>query len=506
VNVAGVLREPAVQRPEQIALRAGNRQVSYGELDAASARVAALLLEDGLQPGERVSLLLPNVPEFAAALYGVLRAGGVAVPLDPYLTRTEIAAILHDARAERFLVWRSLQRSAPAGASRRIFELAPGSFFDIAAPDAEGAPPVAVAVAPDDPAVILYTSGTTGQPKGAVLSHANLRGNAAATAERLRYRPGAIVLGALPLYHAFGLTCGLNATFAGGACLLMVPALEPAPLLDLLGAADVTILLGTPTTFAGLLAADREQLLARVAPRAALSGGAPLDGGLHAAWERTTGSPLAEGYGLTEASPVVCVDAVDETRRPGSIGWPLVGVQLRVVDADGADVAAGEAGELVVRGPNVMRGYWGRGAETAAVLSDDGWLRTGDLACCGEDGRYEIVGRVKELIICEGYNVHPREVEQALMAHPAIREAVALGVPHPLLGEEVVACAVRRLGAQVTSEELAQFAARRLARYKRPRRLWFVDELPRTATGKVVKHRIVVPEAAAPDHDPRVHV
>lgn len=208
--------------------------------------------------------------------------------------------------------------------------------------------------------------------------------------------------------------------------------------------------------------------------------------------------PLAEGYGLTEASPVVCVDAVDETRRPGSIGWPLVGVQVRVVDAQGAEVAAGETGELIVRGPNVMTGYWRRPAETAAVLAEDGWLRTGDLACCGEDGRYEIVGRAKELIISEGYNVHPREVEQVLTAHPAVAEAAALGVAHPLLGEEIVACVVLRAGAEAGSEELTRFMARRLARYKLPRRMFFVDALPRTATGKVVKHRIAVPESTSP--------
>ena len=198
------------------------------------------------------------------------------------------------------------------------------------------------------------------------------------------------------------------------------------------------------------------------------------------------------------SSSVCTIDAIDDTRRPGSIGWPLVGIQTRIVDDRGEEVARGETGELVVRGPNVMKGYWRRPAETADVLSDDGWLRTGDLACCGEDGRYEIVGRAKELIISEGYNIHPREVEQVMTAHPAVRDAVALGVAHPMLGEEVVACAVLRAGAAITSEELLRFMAERLARYKLPGRLWFVDELPRTATGKVVRHRIVVPDSQSP--------
>ena len=504
MNVAAVLTEMAERAPARTAMRAGNRQVSYGELDAAAARVAGLLLDDGLRPGERVLLLLPNVPEFAASYYGVLRAGGVAVPLDPYLTRTEIAAILRDAEGARLLVWRELQRSVPASAALTVFVLAPGCCFDVASPDEACEPPVPVDA--DDPAVILYTSGTTGEPKGAVLTHANLAGNAAATAERLRYAPGDVVLAALPLCHAFGQTCGLNATISSGACLLMTATVEPVLLLGLLGASDVAILLGTPTTYAGLLAADRDGRLAAAAPRAALSGGAPLDPAVHAAWEAGAGTPLGEGYGLTEASPVICIDAVDGTRRPGSIGRPLDGIELRLVDDRGADVDAGETGELVVRGPNVMAGYWRRPAETAAVLSEDGWLRTGDLACCGDDGRYEIVGRAKELIISEGINVHPREVEEALMTHPAVLEAAAFGAPHPLLGEEVVACVVLRDGAQVEGEELQRYAARRLARYKVPRRLWFADALPRTATGKVVKHHIAVPEGASPAIDPHVWV
>jgi long-chain acyl-CoA synthetase len=501
VNVAELVHEPAACSGAQTALRCGGRRVSFSELDAASGHVADLLLRDGVRRGDRVALLLPNVPEFAAAYYGVLRAGAIAVPLDPLLTRTEVGAILQDAGAGRLLVWRALERSAPSSVDLAVFVLAPGSFFDVAN-DAVWDPPATVA--PADTAVILYTSGTTAQPRGVELSHANLAGNAAATAERLRYRVGDVVLAALPLSHVFGQTCGLNAVIASGACLVMAQQLEPALLLGLLGAGDVAVMLGTPTAYAGLLAADREQLLMRVAPRVAVSGGAPLDGAVQAAWERTTGAPLAEGYGLTETAPVVCLDAPDATRRPGSIGWPLVGIQLRVVDDGGGDVAPGETGELLVRGPNVMKGYWRRPRETAEVLSDDGWLRTGDLARCGEDGRYEIAGRAKDLIITEGYNVHPREVEEAIIAHPAIREAAVLGVPHPLLGEEIVACAVLREDAECSSDALMSHLIERLARYKLPRRVWFVAALPRTATGKVVKHRIVVPFSIARDADPPI--
>jgi long-chain acyl-CoA synthetase len=493
VNVADVLHEHAARSPARPALRSGSRRVSFGELDAASGHVADRLLRDGVRPGDRVALLLPNVPEFAAAYYGVLRAGAVAVPLDPLLTRTEVGGILQDAGAARLLVWRALERSAPASGGLAVFVLAPGSFFDVAG-NASWDPPVAVE--PDASAVILYTSGTTGEPRGVELSHGNLAGNAAATAQRLRYQAGDVVLAALPLCHVFGQTCGLNAAIASGACLVMAQSLEPLLLLGMLVGGDVDLMLGTPTAYAGLLAADREQLLMRVAPRAAISGGAPLDAALHAAWERTTGAPLAEGYGLTETSPVVCLDAPDATRRPGSIGPPVMGVHVRVVDGHGAEVAPGETGELVVRGPNVMKGYWRRPGETAEVLAGDGWLRTGDLARAADDGRYEIAGRAKDLIITEGYNVHPREVEEAITAHPAIREAAVLGVPHPLWGEEIVACAVLREDAECSSDALMAHLTELLARYKLPRRLWFVATLPRTATGKVVKHRIVVPVAA----------
>ncbi|MGH2942650.1 MAG: AMP-binding protein, partial [Solirubrobacteraceae bacterium] len=275
MNVADLLHEHGTRSAAPTALRAGSRRVSYGELDAASGHVADLLLRDGVRRGDRVALLLPNVPEFAAAYYGVLRAGAIAVPLDPLLTRTEVVGILQDAGAGRLMVWHALERSAPASDGLAVFVLAPGSFFDVAN-DAVWDPPVAAD--PDDAAAILYTSGTTGRPRGVVLSHANLAGNAAAAAERLRYRVNDVVLAALPLCHVFGQTCGLNAVIAGGACLVMAQSLEPALLLGLLGAGDVDVMLGTPTAYAGLLAADREQLLMRVAPSAAISGGAPLDG------------------------------------------------------------------------------------------------------------------------------------------------------------------------------------------------------------------------------------
>ena len=268
MSVALLLHERAAREPARTTLRCRERRVACSELDAASGHVADLLLRDGLQPGERVALLLPNVPEFVAAYYGVLRAGGIAVPLDPLLTRTEVREILQDAAAGRLLVWRALERSAPASDGLSVFVLAPGSFFDVAT-DAVWDPPAPVAS--DDTAVILYTSGTTGRPRGVELSHANLTGNAVATAQRLRFRAGDVVLAALPLSHVFGQTCGLNAAIASDACLAMAPSVEPAFLLGLLGAGDIDVMLGTPTAYAATAGGRR---------RAAADGGRTAVGDL----------------------------------------------------------------------------------------------------------------------------------------------------------------------------------------------------------------------------------
>jgi long-chain acyl-CoA synthetase len=458
VNLASVLIESARRHPRREALRRGGRRVTYAQLDRASAQVARRLAAEGIRPGARVALMLPNVPEFVAAYYGVLRVGAIAVPLDVDLTRHELRAALADCGAARLIAWRALR-----SVHEPAWLVAPGSFFD----DAE--PVAAVEREAGDTAVILYTSGTTGEPKGIELTHANLLANARVTAELFAYGSGDAVLAALPLAHAFGQTCTLSAPLLAGAAVVLA---------DRFGVGDgITVLVGVPSMYARLLADGGK---GTPALRLCVSGGAPLAPELLNACEQALGVRLLEGYGLTETSPVAAFNRLSDPRRPGSIGTPVDGVEMRLCD-----------GEIAIRGHNVMKGYWNRPEATREVLSDDGWLRTGDLAQVDDDGAFRIVGRRKDLIIRDGRNVHPREVEDVLHSHPEVVEAAVLGVPDPLLGEEVVACVVVAPGASVTEEELRDYARRRTARY--PRHIWFAPALPRSSTGKVLKRAIVIP-------------
>jgi long-chain acyl-CoA synthetase len=479
VNLAMNLIDTARRLPRAEALRRAGRRVGYAELDRASAHVAARLAADGIGPGDRVALMAPNVPEFAAAYYGILRAGAVVVPLDADLKREEVRLALADAGARLLIGWRDLLRATYAVPA---WPAAPGSFFDDGAPAAETG--AVIARAADDTAVILYTSGTGGRPKGAELTHANLGHNARATAELFGFGPEDSVLGALPLTHAFGQTCTLNAAVLTGARLVLVPRFEWRP--------GVTVLVGVPSMYAALLA-HGAPVRAR-GLRMCVCGGAPLAPDLLDACENALGAPLLEGYGLTETSPVASFNRPGGARKRGSIGSPIDGVEMRLLD-----VGPDGVGEIAVRGPNVMKGYWNRPDETRAVLSSDGWLRTGDLARVDEDGAFWIAGRAKDLIIRDGRNVFPREIEDVICGHPGVLEAAVVGVADPLLGEEVVACVVRAPGSSVTEQELRDYARDRVAESKYPRRVWFAPALPRSASGKLLKRAIVIPgEIALP--------
>jgi long-chain acyl-CoA synthetase len=474
MNLATCLTETARRRPHAEALRRGGRRVDYAQLDRASAHVAERLAGEGVRPGDRVGLMVPNVPEFVAAYYGILRIGAIVVPLDTELKRDELRFALADAGAALLISWRELRATSATPA----WLAAPGSFFDDGDPVVQ--PAAAVERDADDTAVILYTSGTSGQPRGAELTHANLIHNARVTSELFGFGPDDAVLGALPLTHAFGQTCTLNAAMLAGARVVLVSRPEWVD--------GVTVLVGVPSMYAALLpdAGDATP------PRMCIAGGAPLAPELIDAWEAATGARLLEGYGLTESSPVASFNRPGSARKPGSIGTPIDGVEMRL-----HDVSLEGVGEIVIRGRNVMKGYWNRPEETRAAVSEDGWLRTGDLARVDGDGVFWIVGRAKELIIRDGRNVHPREIEDVLHGHPDVREAAVLGVPDPLLGEEVVACVVVRPGASVTEEELRDHVRDRVAEFKYPRRVWFAAALPRSRTGKLLKRAIVIPSDIA---------
>jgi long-chain acyl-CoA synthetase len=493
-NLAFDLREAAQMYPGRPAIRLDEATLSYADLDDLSARAAGWLRQRGLRPGDAVGIMMPNVPHFPVFYYGVLRAGGIIVPMNPLLKAREVAHYLGDSGARLVIAWESAATEALVGAAvagTEAFIISPATLAEAAtwpsAPEVAGR-------ADADTAVILYTSGTTGTPKGAELTHANMHRNASVTATTLLgLGPYDVVMGCLPLFHSFGQTCGLNAAVLSGACLTLIPRFSPAAALRVIERDRVTVFEGVPTMYVGMLheaeapgsAVDSSSL------RVCVSGGAALPVEVLHGFEKRFGTVILEGYGLSETSPVATFNRQD-ARRPGSIGLPIEGVELRLVDADGAECPFGEVGEIAIRGHNVMKGYWNRAEATTAAIRD-GWFHTGDLARADEDGFYYIVDRKKDMIIRGGFNIYPREIEEVLYEHPAVLEAAVIGIPHATLGEEVAAAVTLRAGAQATPDELRQYVKVRVAAYKYPRHVWLTDGLPKGPTGKVLKREIVIP-------------
>ena len=493
-NLALNLVEAARMYPDRPAVRLDDDVLTYTALDEASARLAQLLRAHRVAPGDRVGIMLPNVPEFAVAYYGVLRAGGTVVPMNPLLKEREVEYYLGDSGARLLFAWHQMADEAGQGAKEagaEIIVVAPGAFEEMVAgfsPD-----PQVVSRAGQDTAVILYTSGTTGKPKGAELTHANLGTNTAVMASTLLHlSPEDIVMGCLPLFHSFGQTCALNAVVVTGATLTLIPRFNPTQALQVIARDHVTVFEGVPTMYAAMLAAPNRGDVDVSSLRLCVSGGAALPVEVLRAFEQAFGTVILEGYGLSETSPVASFNHPDRVRKPGSIGTPIEGVEMRVVDAEGLELPAGEVGEIAIRGHNIMKGYWRRPDATAEAIPD-GWFRTGDIGRVDEDGYFVIVDRKKELIIRGGYNVYPREIEEVLYEHPAVAEAAVIGLPHPELGEEVGAAVALKTGAQAAPEELRDFVKGQVAAYKYPRRVWIVEALPKTATGKILKREIVAP-------------
>ena len=494
VNLASNLVQTARARADSVAIRVGSADTTYGELDRESARVAGMLAERGIQPGDPIGLMLPNVAEFASIYYGVLRAGGVVVPMNPLLKAREVAYYLGDSGARFMFAWHGFAAEARSGAERadsEVIVVDPATFAELSA--AAKADDRVIDRDADDLAVILYTSGTTGSPKGAELTHANLIRNAEVLCtDLLRLSPDDVIFGGLPLFHAFGQTCALNAAVASGASVTLLPRFTPDHALHILAEHRVSVFEGVPTMYVALLSHPERAAFDVSALRVCVSGGAALPVEVLRGFEEAFGCQVLEGYGLSETSPVASFNHPDRERKPGSIGTPIRGVEMRVVDSDGADVPQGEIGEIVIRGHNVMRGYWRKPDETAKAIPD-GWFRTGDLGRVDKDGYFEIVDRKKDMIIRGGYNVYPREIEEVLYEHPAVSEAAVIGLPHASLGEEVGAAVVVKPGADTTAEELREHVKAQVAAYKYPRAVWLVDALPKGPTGKILKRQIVPP-------------
>jgi long-chain acyl-CoA synthetase len=494
LNLASLLTESAERSPDSPAIRLGEVELSYGELDDRSARLAALLNEKGVGPGDRVGVMLPNVPEFPVAYYGVLRAGCVVVPMNVLLKRREIAFYLEDSGAKLLLAWHGFAGEAGDGAAdagAEMIEVEPAGFGAMLA---EHEPtPGLVETAEDDTAVILYTSGTTGKPKGAELTQMNLFRNADVSSRTTsEIAAGDVVLGALPLFHSFGQTVGMNASLKVGACLTLVPKFDPAEALATMQRDGVTHFYGVPTMFGALLHHPERESFDVSSLRICITGGASMPVEVLRGFEDAFGAKVMEGYGLSETSPVACSNHPDKERKPGSIGTPLEGVEMQVVDEDDNPVAQGEVGEIVIRGHNIMKGYWQRPDATAEAMRG-GWFHSGDMARTDEDGYFYIVDRKKDLIIRGGYNVYPREVEEVLYEHPKIREAAVVGVPHDEWGEEIGAAVVLHEGEELAPDEVSAYVKERIAAYKYPRLVWFIDDLPKGPTGKILKREIEPP-------------
>ena len=496
-NLAEKLLVSASRHPKRAAVQLEADRMTYAELDQASGRVAGFLRASGVEPGDRIGLMLPNVPEFVPIYYGILRAGAVVVPMNVLLKEREVAFYLSDPEAKLVFAWHQFQDAAQAGADAAGAEcwvVSPDGFAQLIASaellsepaDRDGS----------DTAVILYTSGTTGTPKGAQLTHANLASNVDAALQLFSLTPDDVMLGALPLFHAFGQTCTLNTAIASASTFVPVPRFDAERVLYTIERDHITVFAGVPTMFAAMLHDPHRDQFDVSTLRLCISGGAAMPGEILRGFEEAFGCVILEGYGLSETSPVASFSRPDRERKVGSIGLPIEGVEMRVVDDSRREVAQGEVGEIAIRGHNVMSGYWRRPEATAEAIDADGWFYTGDMARVDEDGYFFIVDRKKELIIRGGYNIYPREIEEVLYEHPAVAEAAVIGIPHSELGEEVGAAVALKSGFEASQSELRAFVKERVAAYKYPRHIWFLDQLPKGATGKILKREIKAPAEA----------
>ena len=503
LSIASILAESAVRHADRPAVVLGDLTLTYAQLWAHTKQYAAVLRERGVGPGDRVALLLPNTPHFPLSYFGVLALGAVAVPVHALLKSEEIEYVLTDSGAKALVCAAPLLGEGAKGAELAgvpVLAVMDGGDASVERIDtlALSATPIddLVMREPEDTAVVLYTSGTTGKPKGAEITHFNVTMNVLASATySFDIGPDDVVLGCLPLFHTFGQTCCMNTAFFVGASVVMLPRFDGASALQLLVEKECTVFMGVPTMYIALLEAAKTSDL-RPQLKQALSGGAALPVPVLERFAEVFGTSVLEGYGLTETSPVATFNQVGFEPRPGTVGKQIWGVEVQVAKAEVDDrielLPTGELGEIVVRGHNVFKGYLNKPEATAAAIVD-GWFRTGDLGTRDAEGYVTIVDRKKDMVLRGGYNVYPRDVEEVLLRHPAVGQVAVIGVPDPQYGEEV--CAVVVLdpeGGELTEEELRAWAKERLASYKYPRRVLFADAFPLGPSGKVLKRELVV--------------
>ncbi|GKV56721.1 long-chain-fatty-acid--CoA ligase [Sporosarcina sp. NCCP-2222] len=511
MNLVSRVYETAKEQPDKTAYHFLGKDTSYAEFDQSVSMFASALQDLGIQKGDHVAFLLGNTPHFLISLYATMRIGATAIPVNPIYSPDEISYILHNSDAKAVI---ALDALIP------LVEKAAGAFPSIshyiiceASPDAEEklkalpdevkakvlpfsrlimagkADVIPVDVDENETAIILYTSGTTGHPKGAMLTHKNLYSNARDVGDYLGFSEHDRVVATLPVFHVFALTVVVNAPLLKGATVLLIPRFSPQDVFATIRKEKGTVFAGVPTMFNFLYQYPEGNPDDFQTIRLAISGGSSLPVALLHNFEDKFNVRVSEGYGLSEASPVTCFNPLDRDRVPGSIGTNIVNVENKVVDEFGDEVPRGEVGELIVRGPNVMKGYYKMPEETAAAIRN-GWLYTGDLAKQDEDGYFYIVDRKKDMIIVGGYNVYPREVEEVLFAHPAVVEAAVIGVPDQDFGEAVHAFVVLKPGASLNEEQVKAYCEEKLAKYKVPEHVEFLDELPKNTTGKILRRTL----------------
>lgn len=511
-NVSLMLRETAADLPDKPCVALGERTWSYREVDAAADLVAANLQALGLEPGSKIGVQLPNVPQFLFAYFGLVRAGYVMVPLNPLLSAREVTFMLDSSDCEILVTTDAVATEAVTGARQAgdipvyVVETGTGvptegvrDFAELLTPrpSVELAPTEA-----DDTAVIVFTSGTTGDPKGAELSHFGIYMNSTVSADRVGVTSEDTALAVLPFFHVYGLTSVLNTSVQFGVTMILLPRFDPVTAMDLIEAQRVARFSVVPSMLIAMLEAGTAGRDLSSVDRV-ISGGSALPGEILRRFEdEFPNATVLEGYGLSESTSSVSVNVSREERKVLSIGKPLWGTQCRVVDPEGNVLPPGKdhVGELTYRGPTIMKGYYKNPEATAAALRH-GWLHTGDMGYMDDDSFVFVVDRMKELIIRGGYNVYPREVEEVIATHPAVSEAVVVGKPHPRHGQEIVAVVSARAGSHITPEDIIEHAKLSLAAYKYPREVHVVTDLPKTATGKIRKREVANDIASRAVHE-----
>ncbi|WP_461536211.1 long-chain-fatty-acid--CoA ligase [Spongorhabdus nitratireducens] len=512
-NIAAFLQRNAKLYPSKAAIVCNNDRISYSELDAAASQVAAGLIARGLQPGDRVALSCPNLPFFPVVYYGVLKAGGIVVPLNVLLRPREIEYHLQDSGAKFFFCFEGTPELPMGKLGQEAFEQVDSceEMFVMAAQDQSAMELDGIATltaltqgqpgefdyvprSNDDLAVLIYTSGTTGYPKGAMLTHTNITMNCMLAMTQVSITADDRLLLTLPLFHVFGQVVQMVAGISAGSSLIMVPRFDPETVLSLMEKEEATQFCGVPTMYIGLLSVkdaaerfDLEKIASNM--KICVSGGAAMPVEVMRQFEEKFNAPILEGYGLSETSPIAAFNSLHLERIPGSVGQPVIGIDIRIADENGNEVAAGEEGEILIRGHNIMAGYFNNPEKTAETIKDS-WFYSGDIGRMDEKGNLYIVDRVKDMIIRGGYNVYPRELEEVLMAHPHVANVAVVGVPHDVHGEEVMACVVPHDGVDACPNEITGWAKERIAAHKYPRVVQMFNELPMTATGKILKREL----------------